>query len=175
MDEKLLDKIIAVAYGDAGLFDKFIIYRKAKKNSCVKQLLNEHKLTANSVHNLKDIELPESTIYSVQDKMKYKSKNDFFGSVIYSGFLRKPILSAGAIGIVVLIVSILIFYQPQPEPTFTKAEIEFAQKQLEESISIVNKVFSKAEHQFDSEVLSNHVSKQLNKGFYLINDLLIGG
>ena len=53
--------------------------------------------------------------------------------------------------------------------------MELAQKQLEESVAIVNKVFKNAEKQFDNEVIPTIINNKTNKGFNLINDLLIGG
>ena len=46
IDEKLLDKIIAVAYSDAGLYDRIIVWVKSKNNPEIKGLLDEYKLTA---------------------------------------------------------------------------------------------------------------------------------
>ncbi len=69
----------------------------------------------------------------------------------------------------------MLFYKPQPKPKYTKAEIELAQKQFEHSLAIVGKVFQDAEEKLDTEVISKHVSKPLNKGLDFLNDYLIGG
>ena len=175
MDEKLIDKIITVAYGDAVLYDRMVVWINAKRDPEIYKLLNEYKLTDNSVHQLKETEMPSSLLSSFREKIGKKSEREYAGSFIYS-FASKPLLSASVTGLIIIaIVSVLLLNQPQQKRSYTKAEIELAQKQLEESIAIVNKVFLKAENQFDKEVLPKHVSKQLNKGFYLINEILIGG
>jgi hypothetical protein len=175
IDEKLLDKIIAVAYGDAGWYDRFVIWMNARRTPGIEKILAEYKLTAKSVHHLIETDLPESTLNSVRQRIIRKSQNDFIGSIIYS-FASKPLLSASTVGIIIItIVSVLLFYKPQPEQKYTKAEIELAQQQLGESFAIVNKVFQNTEKTLDADVISKHVSKPLNKGLIYLNDYLIGG
>lgn len=175
IDEDLLDKIIAVAYNDADLFDRIIVWLKARRHPEIELILTEYKLTAKSIHQLAESELPESITSSVRQLNKEKVKNDFIGSIFYS-IASKPMLSASTAVIIILIsVSVLLFYPTSPEHKYTKAEIELAQQQLGESLAIVNKVFRKTKIKVDEEVLSKHVSKPLNKGLIFLNDYLIGG
>ena len=175
IDEKLLDKIIAVAYSDAGLYDRLVVWINARRYPEIENMLAEYRLTAKSVHQLIEAELPESTLSSVRQRIIRKSQNNFIGSIIYS-FASKPLLSASTIGIIIItIVSVLLFYNPPPEQKYSRAEIELAQKQLGESLAIVNKVFHQTSKKIDAEVITKYVSKPLNKGLNLINDYLIGG
>jgi len=175
IDEKLLEKIIAVAYSDATVYERMVVWINARRKPEIEKLLAEYKLTAKSVHQLVETELPESTLSYVKQRNAGKPENDFIGSIIYS-FASKPLLSASTAGIIILtIVSVLLFYTPPPEQKYTKAEIELAQQQLGESLAIVNKVFQNTEKKIDVEVLSKHVSKPLNKGLIYLNDYLIGG
>jgi len=176
IEESLLDKIIAVAYGDAGWIDRITIHRMAKKDPLVKQLLNEYRLTAASVHNIKETELPAIISETAKLKLGNEFNSNPAGSFIYAWLFARPIISTGIASIfVIAICGILLFNEPVPEYTYTEAEIELAQQQLQESISIVNKVFRKAETELDTEVMPIHVGKQVNKSFNLLNDLLIGG
>lgn len=180
IDEKLLDKIIAVAYGDAGLYDRLIVWMNSKNNPEIKKLLDEYKLTAFSVHSLDEKKLPEANLKSVYHKIgqggKTKPAVPFIHSLIHSFNFSKPLVSSAAIGVIIItIVSVLLFYNPQPEHKYTKAEIELAQQQLGESLAIVNKVFQNTGKTLDAEVISKHVSKPLNKGLIYLNDYLIGG
>ncbi|UCH66456.1 MAG: hypothetical protein JSW63_04830 [Ignavibacterium sp.] len=176
VEESLLNKIISVAYGDAGLIDRINIYRKARKDPFIKQLLNEYKKTAASVHSIKETELPASISSTVRENLGKNTNTNPVGSFIYSWLFARPILSTGVAGILIIaICGILLFHKPAPEYTYTKVEIELAQKQLQESIAILNKVFRKAETELDTEVMPIHVGKQVNKSFNLLNDLLIGG
>jgi hypothetical protein len=175
IDDKLLEQVIAVAYGDAGWLDRFIINRKAKKDQAVRQLLYEYKLTANSVHHLKPMQLPESVMHLVRAEINAKSENTFWSSV-YIRFLSRPILSAAVAGMIIIaIISVLLLYNPQPQHKYTKAQIELAEKQFRKSIAIVGKVFNNAEKKFDEDVINNQINKSLGKGFNLVNDILIGG
>ncbi len=180
IDEKLLDKIIVVAYGDAGLYDRLIVWINARRDPAIKKLLDEYKLTASSVHSLDEKKLPEGNIKSVYHKIgqREKSRPDlpFIHSFIHPLFFSKSLVSSAAFGIIIItIVSVLLFYNPQPEQKYTRAEIELAQQQLGESLAIVNKVFQNTGKTLDAEVISKHVSKPLNKGLIYLNDYLIGG
>ena len=176
IEESLLDKIISVAYGDAGWIDRISIHRMAKKDPLVKQLLNEYKLTAASVHRIKSTELPVNVSNRVKEKLGRESESNPMGSFIYSWLFARPIVSTGFAGILIItICGILLFNDPTPEYSYTKAEIELAQQQFEHSLAIVGKVFQNAEKTLEAEVISKHVSKPLNKGLIYLNDYLIGG
>ncbi|MEE9573380.1 MAG: hypothetical protein V3W20_10055 [Candidatus Neomarinimicrobiota bacterium] len=180
IDEKLLDKIIAVAYSDAGLYDRMVVWINARRDSEINSLLYEYKLTAASVHSLEEKKLTEANLKSVYYKIGQREKTKpavpFIYSFIHSFNFSKPLVSSAAIGVIIItIVSVLLFYKPQPEQKYTKAEIELAQQQLGESFAIVNKVFQNTEKTLDADVISKHVSKPLNKGLIYLNDYLIGG
>jgi len=180
IDEKLLDKIIAVAYKDAGLYDRLIVWMNARKDQEIKKFLNEYKLTASSVHSLDEEKLPEANLKSVYHKIgkieKPKPAVPFIHSFIHSFDFSKPLITSAAIGLfIIAIVSVLLFYNPQPDQKYSRAEIELAQKQFEHSLAIVGKVFQDAKEKLDTEVISKHVSKPLNKGLDFLNDYLIGG
>ena len=176
IDEKLYDRIIAVAYDDASLIDKFIVYMKAKKNPDIQKILNEFKATANAIQNIKDNDLPESVIDSVKQRISRKEKKEFFGGFVYSKIISRPLLSSGVVAIIIIaIAAVLIINQTQRQPQYTEVQMKTAETQLAESLAIVNKVFKKAERKFDRDVIPNIVNKNTDKGFNLINDLLIGG
>ena len=174
--QSLVDKIINVAYSDAGITEKIIVHLKSVANKDVRDLLKEYRETASTVHNLKPEEVPENLIRNVYVKTEISAKTANPFEKIFLALSSKPALSSIAIAVIVLlIISLFVFKQPAPSNNYTKAEIELAQIQLAESIAIVNKVFKKAGKKFDEEVMSKHVSKPLNKGLNLLNDYLIGG
>ena len=176
IDEKLLDKIITVAYGDAGLYDRLIVWVNARRDPEIKKLMDEYRLTASSVHSLDEKKLPEANLKSLYHKIGQGGKTNPAVPFIYSFNFSKPLVSSAVIGfIIITIVSVLLFYNPAQEQKYTKTEIELAQQQLGESLAIVNKVFKNTEKKIDVEVLSKHVSKPLNKGLIYLNDYLIGG
>ena len=176
IDEKLLDKIIAVAYSDAGLYDRMVVWINVRRDPEIKGLLDEYKLTASSVHSLDEKKLPETNLKSVYHKIGQTEKTNPVVPFIHSFNFSKPLVSSAVIGfIIITIVSVLLFYNPAPEQKYTKTEIELAQQQLGESLAIVNKVFQNTEKTLDAEVISKHVSKPLNKGLIYLNDYLIGG
>ena len=176
IEEPLLGKIIAVAYGDAGLIDKMIIHRLARKDALVNKLLNEYRVTANSVHKIQGIELPVNISDRVRSRISRESNPNAVGLFIYSGLFARPILSTAVAFVLIFgIVGIFLFNKPATEYKYSKMELELAQQQFEQSIAIVGKVFQQAEKKLEVEVISKHVSKPLNTGLIYLNDYLIGG
>lgn len=176
IDEKLLNKIIAVAYKDAGMNNRIVVWMKSKKNPEVNSLLHEYRLTANSVHSFEEERLSEAILKRTYNKIGQKEKSSSTVPSIHQFIFSKPLISSAAIGLLIIaIASVLLFYNPRPEQKYTKAEIELAQQQFEQSLAIVGKVFHNTEKKLDVEVLSKHVSKPLNKGLIYLNDYLIGG
>ena len=68
MNDKLLEKIISVAYGDASFIDKIKIQRLAKKNKEVKELWESYRQTAAEVHKLKEEECPNELLVAIENK-----------------------------------------------------------------------------------------------------------
>ena len=91
-------------------------------------------------------------------------------------FFGKRAIPATVMGIaLVLIVSFFVFREPGSTHKYSKEQIELAEKQFRQSMAIVGEVFQNAEKSFSDEVLNKQVNKNLNRGYYLVNNILIGG
>jgi hypothetical protein len=179
IDQKLIDKIIRVAYGDAGIFNRLYILWKTSTNKEIKKLFDEYKLTAKLVHRLELEEVPSHLIQSVRLNINSKEKSNIFTSfilkVFYDVFGNKAI-PASVLGVIlVIVISFLIFNEPSPSHKYSKTEIELAEKQFKQTFAIVGRAFENAEKSFSDEILNKQVNKKLNKGYYLVNNILIGG
>ena len=179
LDQRLNDKIIRVAYGDAGVFDWLHIRLKSLTNNEIRSLLEEYSQTANVVHKLKGEEVPEHITERIKgftgDTIKSELLTTKISHAIFSCFGNKAI-PATVVGIlIIVIVSIFFFKEPTPTHKYSKAEIELAQKQFQKSLAIVGRTFQKAEKSFSEEILKNQINKNLNRGYYLVNNILIGG
>ena len=179
INEDLLNRIIAVAYRDAGLYNRLAVWIKAKKDPKIKNLLDEYRHTADSVHNIKPEEISFNIHESLHDKVKLQSWHKGAASKLSYAFysvFAKPVYAATSVTIIlVAVIAFILFMQPSPKHSYTKAEIKLAQEQLEQSFAIVGKIFSEAENKLDKDVMTKHVSKPLNKGLNFLNDYLIGG
>ena len=178
-DQKLIDRIIKVAYGDAGIIEWFYIRFRALTNNEINSLLEEHKKTANAVHNLKQEVVPEHIIKKVTDYTNSFNQRKPVVSLISYGLFtlrNKKAIPATVLGILIAIIfSFLLLTEPVQTSKYSKAEIELAEKQLKQSLAIVGKAFQKAENDFSNEILNKQVNKNLNRGYYLVNNILIGG
>lgn len=178
-ETELLNKVNRVAYGDARLMEKITILWKAARDENLKHLLDEYKTTAKNVRKLEQVELPDYIIQNVNAKISSPKESENLLTKIsfaFFTFFSKRAIPVTAVSIVLItLMSFFLFKEPAPTHKYTKAEIELAENQLKKSLAIVGKVFTKAEESFSQDILNNQINKTLNKGYYLVNNILIGG
>jgi len=179
IDQKLIDKIISVAYGDAGLFERFYVLWKASIDKEIKNLFDEFKLTVKTVRKLKKEEVSDPLIKLINNNttggVQSKSFISFISKFFYN-ILGNRAIPATALGLILVIAaSFLIFKEPSQQRKYSKVEIELAEKQFKQTLAIVGRAFENAEKSFSLEILDKQVNKKLNKGYYLVNNILIGG
>ncbi len=175
-NQEIIDRVIKIAYGDANIWERIFVAWVVFKNKDLKNILKEYKATAESVHNIKRETVPRNVMKSVSIKINSINEPDNFLSRIYFTIISKPAISAGlAVILIIGLASLLLLKQPGNTHHYSKAQIEVAQKQLGESIAIINKIFDKAEMKLDKDIINDRLNKQLNKGLNLVNDYLIGG
>lgn len=175
----MIDKIIKVAYGDAGLLDWIFIRLRSITNEEIKSLFEDYRHTANVVHKLKQEVVPELITERVKSITGGINKRDSllsnFSYRIVSFFANKAIPATVVGVLIVSIISLFLFQELAPSHKYSRAEIELAEKQFRQSIAIVGRTFQKAEKSFSKEVLKDQINKNLNRGYYLVNNILIGG
>lgn len=179
MNQKLIDKIIKVAYGDAGIFDWIYIQLKAVISEEIKSILVDYRSTAKAIHHLKQEDTPDQIIEKVNQSIQPATKGNSIFSVISYGFFSffgKKAIPATVFGIIIVfVISLFLLREPAPTHKYSKAKIELAQKQLKQSLAIVGRAFQTAEKGFSEEILGNQINKNLNRGYYLVNNILTGG
>ena len=170
IDDRYLDKIVSVAYGDAGILDKLIVYRDAKKNPQVKKLLDEYKATAVEVKDIASKKCPDKLIENTEAQIR-KEKTP----VKYSIVFQKPVYSSAALAIIIAIAALLIFRQPNQGQKYSKAEVLTAEMQVKQSLGLVGKIFKKTQNTISYDVLDKQVAPPIKKGMNVVNNLLNGG
>jgi hypothetical protein len=179
MNQNLVDKIIKVAYGDAGIFDWLFIHLKAVFNKEIKSILTDYKNTAKAVHHLNQEDVPDHIIENVNARINSASERNSIDLGISYGlfsFFGKKAIPATVFGIIIAsVISFFLLREPEPTQKYSKAEIELAEIQLKQSLAIVGRAFQKAEKSFNEEILDNQINKNLNRGYYLVNNILTGG
>ncbi len=166
IDERILEKIISVAYNDAGLLDKIKIHLLARKNPDVKKILEEYKRTAIKIKNIPLDECPDSVIESLRIQTRNENK---------SLFLKPAYIFAIITFIISTIIVVTLNQNNEEKPHYTKAEIELAEKQVKESLAIVNNVFKRTETLIQEEIFPKRIGKPIHKSLSIINEVLIGG
>jgi hypothetical protein len=176
MEEKLLNRIISVAYNDASLLEKVRIYKLAEKNKKVKAVLTEYKKAAKITHSFDLDYCPDEIIDSVTSGSNInqpKEKSLFFD--LYSFIFRQPAVSAAILSVIILaLVSTFVFQRPEIHNQYTKGEIETADKQVKHSLALIAGVFKKTTTTVEKDVLTERVSKPIWESLILVNDYLQG-
>lgn len=172
-DDKLLDKIIAVAYGDAGFFEKRKIKRLAKINPEVDALLKEYSDTADAVKTLEHDECPEIVI---QNAAGATGENDInrksFLADLFSLAYSRPVVSLAATVILLIAVFTTVFVdRPVNKPNYTAEEIRVADQQAREALAIVGRIFESTNLALKNEILKEKVSQPVHEGMQTVNQL----
>ncbi|MFI5237159.1 MAG: hypothetical protein ACHQLA_04415 [Ignavibacteriales bacterium] len=179
IDQKLIDKIVSTAYGDAGIVDRLIVYWKAFQDDRIKMLFQDQKNIATAVQRVKQEETPIHLTQAVKGLTTNEKQAGFLISniqhLLFILFEKRTIAFA-LLGIIfAIVISFLIFREPEYTKKYSHAEIELAEKQFKLSLAIIGKAFEKAEKSFSDDILDKQINKKLNKGYYLVNNILIGG
>ena len=176
MEEKLLNRIISVAYNAASIWEKFKIHRLANQDSEVKAILNEYKKVASQTHNIEQEYCPDEIIKKVKNINKIKSsKENTLLFDLYSFVFRRPAISAAIFSVFILaFVSTLIFKRPEIREQYSKQEIELADSQVKHSLALIGEVFRKTTLTVEKDVLTDRVSIPIKESFNLVNDYLQG-
>jgi len=167
MNEKLKDKVICVAYGDASLLEKLKIYRLASKNQEVKQILDEYSKIAKIVHSIPEEEFTE------KPKIKlFINEPKSLLEEIYLIVIGKPLISFASAVLLVFAISFSIINNKELSyEGYSIAEVKKASLDTKQALQIVNSIFTKAEDKIKYEILTEEVSKPINEGMNTINKL----
>ncbi len=175
IDEKLIDSIICVAYGDAGFADRLKVYFYSLKNPKVKELLEEYKQTAGAVHSYKNVECPDDVVESAKRRIRNEEMS-VRRKVSYSGaLLTRPVFVLAASIIIIAVISFFMLKKQPQEKRYSKAEVVKAEEQVKQSLAIVGRVFRKTENRLTEDILEKQVTPPFKKSFDTINNLLNGG
>ena len=176
MNEKLLNRIISVAYRDADFLEKLKIYFLAAGNSEVKRLLSEYKATAKAVHKLEQEECPQEILARVKNNTLNK-ENNFTSKLVklLYAFLYKPVLTTAVILVLATGMMFLILFNKPEQKQYSKAQIHLAEKQVKQSLALVSKVFNRTANRVENDIIKKQVAKPVNEGISTINDLFKGG
>jgi cytochrome c1 len=177
MNDKLIEKIISTAYGDAGLIDKLHIYILSLRNREVRELLNEYRSTARAVHSAKEEELPEDKtemLYALAGGRR-RTKTAFLFDIL-SIFTAKPVVaSVTAFAVMALVITTMFVKNPQPETVYSDEEIINAAAQTKQVFQILNEAFDHAKVVVEDKVLKENVAKPINESYKKITRIIKEG
>jgi hypothetical protein len=172
INEDILNKVISVAYGDAGLFDKFLVSRFVRKYPDVKILLNEYRKTANDVKKTKGEKCPDELLIRIKDKTIDVNKNSkTFISDFFSVMFVSPVVSTVLVVIVIGVILFGVFLKSPREYKYSQKEIELADKQTKQALTIVGKIFNETNNTLKEEVLKSRVAKPIRESISVVNKL----
>jgi len=176
VEEKLLNKIISVAYGESTFWEKLKINRLAKQNPKINTVLEQYKKVANKTRNL-DLEYcPDEIIEKAKKTSSFRqNKENSLLFDLYSFVFRRPAVSTAIFSVFVLaLVSTIIFKRPEIHQQYSNKEIELADQQVKHSLALIASVFKKTSLTVEKDVLTERVSKPIKESFNLVNDYLQG-
>lgn len=167
MNEKLKDRIISVAYGDASFLEKYRINRLASKDEAVKNILDEYSKIAKAVHSIQKEEfIGISKIKMINDSPKSLLEE------LYLIIIGKPIISFAAAVLLVFAISFsIINNQELSYEGYSVTEVQKADLEAKQAFKIVSNIFSKTGNKIKYDILTEEVSKPIKEGMSTVNKL----
>ena len=177
MNEKLLNKIICTAYGDASIIDKLHVRLLALKNKEINALLLEYKKSAQLVHRMPEESVSDSVIRRVYSNLNLNNESNFvLKAKTFSFFYRRPIAASAALVVVSIIIAISVFiYNPVHKTEYKPEEIERAAVQANEVFKFVNNTFTNAGRTVKEDVIEKNVNKPINEKLNTISKIITKG
>jgi hypothetical protein len=176
IDEKLLNKIISVAYGDANLIDKIKVYLLAAENNEIHRLLAEYKITAIAAGKLEKKNCPDEIINNVKYNTGFGEKDMFSPAIKFLNTLvYKPVLTTAVVLVLAACITLFIFINNTGRNQYSDKQVELAEKQVKQSLVLVNKIFNRTANKLENDILKEQVAKPVHEGISTINELFRGG
>ena len=173
ISNKMIEKIISVAYNDANVFERAVVYLTSLNNNRIKSELESYRRTARLVHALSEEVCPDKIF--ANSKINNLPKPEIRGSFItdlFSLVLNKPIASAFASLTVVLLIIATVIFNRQVERRFTDQEIQLADKQIKYALQLIGNIMNETQHTLKNEILTDRIAKPIHEGIEIVNTLL---
>jgi hypothetical protein len=177
MNDKLAEKIISVAYNDAGFIDTMHIKILALRDREVRALLNEYRGTAREVHSIKEDELSEERTEQLytQAGTRPKGKPAFLPDIL-SAFVARPVISSvTAVAVVALLITTMFVKNRTAESAYSDEEVIKAAAQTRQVFEVLNRAFDDAKTIVEDKVLKENVARPINDSYKKISKILKEG
>ena len=167
ISEEYLDRIICVAYGDAGFLDRIKIYLDARRDPEIKKILAEHKETAKKVHLIS----PEEYHGNIP-VMKKSHTNNSLLNYLYI-FFKGPVIS-GAIALMIMagIAGYFLTNNNHRMNGYTKQQLIIANQQAKESFAIVASILDRTKDDLRNNIINEKINKPIKMGLTIVNKYL---
>lgn len=176
INDEFIDKIISVAYGEAGFVDKIKVRKAAEKDPEVRKLLEEYRETAGVLELMKKEKCPDKVVADAERKTGVDVHRVSFWQKFFGILAYRPAFSVAAAVIVTLtFATVLIDEHSGNSPQYTQAQVVTAERQVKESLAIIGRVFNITEDQLQNEVIKKQVVPPLRQSISIVNNLFKGG
>lgn len=177
MNEKTIEKIISVAYGDAGIWDRIYIGMLAMKNREAAELLKEYRKTAGEVHSLREEEYPEESVEKVLSRAGIKEKQRIsFKADLFGIFINRPLAaSAAAFALVGLLAITLFITTREPELKYSHEELTKAEEDTRVVFKAINEILNGAGSLIIEDVLKERVAAPISENLNKVSNIIKEG
>lgn len=168
--EELVARIVAVAYGDAGPRDRWRVYREARRNPVVRELIEAHRGVADEVRRAPRPTVPDAVVERAWDAIVRQEPRAVRRPVLS---LRALYASGATLAAALCVLLVLQVTRPSavPPETYSQAEIEEARHQLEAAFALVNQSVAKAGLTLNHDVLVPNVIRPIRGGTAIVEQL----
>ncbi|MFA3783516.1 hypothetical protein ABRY23_10680 [Melioribacteraceae bacterium 4301-Me] len=173
LDEKLIDEIIGTAYRDVSIFILMKVLFLSLTNNHVKKIYCEYRLTAKKVKSIKQDEIPEILLLSTLSKVNHSKKVKILSYDFLYIIFKQPVLSL--LFVVVIIASIfytIITNKSVTTQSFSKQQIELADKQIKYAFSLISDILQKTQMTINENILKNKITKPMHQSMETVYEIV---
>ena len=170
LPDEMVARVVSVAYGDAGLWDRWVVGREARRNPIVRDLLEAHRGVADAVRHAPRPRIPKEVVERAWDEIVRQEPRVVRTPVTSMRVLYASAATLAAAFCFLLVLQVTRPSSVQPE-TYSRAEIEEARRQLEEAFALVNQSVAKAGLTINHEVLVPNVVRPIRGGTAIVEQL----
>jgi hypothetical protein len=171
------ERIVNAAYGDAGVIERFKVYRHRRSCEPCNKLYHGYRRTAQSFKEVKSLSCPPGVTVKAEEKigLKKKQKASVTDRLLDLVFSRPAVALSGTAVVVLLafIVTFRIFlFTPAPPPhQFSEREIDEARQQIERTFALVVPVVQNAQKNVQDDIIMSRIVPPLQSGVQKTNQL----
>lgn len=173
------DKVILAANRELSLIQSLSILNHIRRCGECRRVFDEYRRISRLLRHLPEFTLSENAVKRIEARSGIRTKEPSFLVDFLSIIFFSRIKFAGALSVIIIGLFAVLLFRPEMRnsktnnsmPQFSSSDVSLANQQAREALEILGKFINKTKTQIEYDILSQKVSKPLNKGINTVTDI----